>query len=74
LRVKLWIGWLFGWDKRGVRAMLLVFAFMAAFVVFAFVYDGVIRPVIFPEPAGLTEAQRQELLDWFEREKTERGR
>jgi hypothetical protein len=70
LRIKLWIGWLFGWDKQGVRAMLLIIGFWIAFIAFAFVYDGVIRPVIFPEPQGImTPAQEQEFLDWFERQK-----
>jgi hypothetical protein len=65
LRIKLWIGWLFGWDKQGVRAMLLVVACLTAFVLFVLVYDGVISPVIFPEPEGLTPAQREELREMF---------
>jgi hypothetical protein len=43
--------------------MLLIIGFWIAFIAFAFVYDGVIRPVIFPEPPGMTEAQRTEMYE-----------
>ena len=53
LRIKLWLGWFFGWDKGGIRFVLFLIAVWSVMLGYA----CVIEPMIFPEPGVELTAQ-----------------
>jgi hypothetical protein len=44
LRIKLWLGWLFGWDKGGIRAALLIISFWVVILSAECAYESLTSP------------------------------
>lgn len=53
LRVKLFLGKVTDWDKDVIKIALFVVAIFVA----GFMYDGLVRPMIFPESGGYAEGE-----------------
>lgn len=47
LRIKLWLGKMFGWDKAGLRAAVILACFWVVVIGGLWAYDN----ILFPEPA-----------------------